>query len=1087
MLLSRVHWVVLATLLFTSEVIAQASSPQPNDWENPKITSIGTERPHATMAIFPDAASTVVGDWAKSPYYASLNGDWKFHWVPKPADRPQHFFETTFDDSAWKTIPVPSNIELQGYGVPIYLNIPYPWGKPDPPHIPHDNNPVGSYRRHFTAPESWAGREVYLHFGGVNSFFYVWINGQKVGLGKGSRTPNEFNVTRFLKPGDNLLAVEVYRWNDGSYLEDQDFWRLSGIFRDVYLWSTDPVHVRDYTVVADLTDGYTNGRLNLSAEISNLGSGDAEVELDAVLLDASGKTVAQLPAKRAKAPAGGQAVVASQCSVEGPKKWSAEDPNLYKLVLTLKRAGGEVIEATACNVGFRKVEIAGGLLLVNGQRILIKGVDRHEHDPDTGHHVSVESMVRDIRLMKQHNINAVRTSHYPNEPAWYDLCDRYGIYLIDEANIESHGLGYDAASLAKKPEWLAAHMDRTQRMVERDKNHPSIIIWSLGNEAGDGPNFVATSGWIKSRDKTRPVQYERALQASHTDIVCPMYAKPQTLAGYVSKPQTRPLIECEYAHAMGNSTGNLWEYWDLFYSKPQLQGGFIWDWVDQGIRTPVPEKLGPDCRKPINPLAEMRTASPPKKTYWAYGGDFGPPGTPSDGNFCCNGLVSPARRPHPGIHQVKKCYQYIHCKPAALENGEVTVTNWYDFTDLADIAEATWRLRADDQVVQEGRVADLALAPHERRTVRIPFAPMAAEPGVEYWLDLVFHLKKDTLWAPAGHEIAWEQFKLPWSAAASSEVPQKPSADAPKLTLAQDDAKATVQGSDFSLVIDKKCGWLVSLKHRGTELIEQPLRPDFWRAPTDNDRGNDMPRRCAVWRNAYRSWKMTGIQIEQADPQTVNVSVKAELPDVSSQYALTYRIGSDGRIVVDAKFTPGGTNLPELPRFGMQMAMPAGFETLTWYGHGPWETYCDRKDAWVSVFRGKVADQYFSDYVEPCESGNKVGVRWVALSDADGTGLLAVSMPLLSVNAMHYTAEELERAKHPYELQSCAPVILNLDWKQMGVGGDDSWGAKPHALYRLMPQPYAYRFCLLPFSKDDGDPKQLAVRCRAAAEGERRP
>jgi beta-galactosidase len=1077
MTLRCLPWMAALALVCAPWAHVQAEDVLANDWENPQITTAGTEAPHATMMIFRDAASAIANDWTRSPYYQSLNGDWKFRWVAKPADRPEDFFQTAFDDSRWKTIPVPSNIELEGYGVPIYVNIPYPF-KADPPHIPHDNNPVGSYRRTFTLHETWAGRQVYLHFAGVNSFFYLWINGQKVGLGKDSRTPNEFNITRYLKPGENLLAAEVYRWNDGSYLEDQDFWRLSGIFRDVYLWSTDPVHVRDYWAVADLTDQYENGRLILSAQIGNLGKKDADVVLEAVLLDDAGQTVATLSPQSAKVSAGKENALNVQCDVKSPKRWSAEYPNLYKLVLTLKRADGEVIEATACNVGFRKVEIKDGLLLVNGQRILIKGVDRHEHDPDSGQHVSVESMIRDIRLMKQHNINAVRTAHYPNEPAWYDLCDRYGIYLIDEANIESHGMGYEEASLANRPEWLAAHMNRTQRMVERDKNHPSIIIWSLGNEAGSGPNFVATAAWIKSRDKTRPVHYERAQLESYTDIVCPMYAKPQEMAAYAAKPQTRPYIQCEYSHAMGNSTGNFTEYWDLFYSKPQLQGGFIWDWVDQGIRAPIPDKFGPGIRNPINPLGDMRTASPPKKTYYAYGGDFGPPGTPSDDNFCCNGLVSPDRNPHPGINEVKKSYQYIQMKPASLEKGEIALTNWYDFTKLADVAEGSWRLRADDEVIEEGCLADFDLAPHESRTIRIPFKPIEAKPGVEYWLDVVFRLKTDTPWASAGHEIAWEQFSLPVKPAATQPKP----ADVASLKLEQDDAQVKIQGRSFALAIDKKQGLIVSLKHRDTELVQSPLRPDFWRAPTDNDRGNDMPRRCAVWRNAHRSWKVTRLDVEQPGPERVDVQVEGILEDAASQYALSYHISGDGRIVVEAQFTPGDKSLPELPRFGMQMTMPAGFETLTWYGCGPWETYCDRKSAWINVFSGKVADQYFRDYVEPCESGNKVDVRWVSLTNADGVGLLAAGLPLLSVNAMHHTADDLQKAKHPFELPQREFVTLNLDWMQMGVGGDDSWGALPHAPYRLMPKPYRYKFCLMPFSTPDGDPKQLAIGCRLAAQ-----
>ncbi len=697
----------LGTLLLAGQGALRAA--QPNDWENPQLLAIGTERPHATMTVYADAESAAAGDREKSPYRLSLNGPWRFHWVGKPADRPRDFFQLDFNDRAWSTIPVPSNIEMQGYGVPIYVNIPYPWERPNPPHIPHDNNPVGSYRRTFTVPASWANREVFLHFDGVNSFFYLWINGRKVGLSKGSRTPAEFNITRYLRPGENLLAAEVYRWNDGSYLEDQDFWRLSGIFRDVYLWSSDRLHVRDFEVLPTLDAQCRDARLKLTAQVRNLGDKETRFTLEAVLLDNAGRPLVRLPLQAARAPAGGEVAVRLDAPVAGPRKWSAEDPYLYRLLLTLRRASGELVEVIPSNVGFRKVEIKDGLLLVNNRRVLFKGVNRHEFDPDTGQYVSVESMLRDIRLMKQHNINAVRTCHYPNAPAWYDLCDRYGIYLIGEANLESHGMGYGAASLAKKPEWLAAHMDRTQRMVERDKNHPSVIIWSLGNEAGDGPNFEATSAWIKHRDPTRPVHYERAEMRPHTDIVCPMYARPKNVAAYAEKHQARPYILCEYAHAMGNSTGNLAEYWDLFYTRPQLQGAFVWDWVDQGLRKAIPADARARYRGP--------QGSTPPTTFWAYGGDFGPPGTPSDDNFCCNGLVSPDRRPHPASTRSKSVTSTSSSSPYAGQRRDSRhqLVRFHHDQRSGRGALAT---AGDDRIVQQGPPTRLgpraAREPHDQ-------------------------------------------------------------------------------------------------------------------------------------------------------------------------------------------------------------------------------------------------------------------------------------------------------------------------------------------------------------------------------------
>lgn len=1240
---------------FTACVLGLLSAPgsgaEINDWENPQLTAVGTESPHATMMIYPDAAAAAAGEPGQSPYYLSLNGPWQFHWVPKPADRPRDFFRPEFDASAWRTIPVPSNIEMQGYGVPIYVNIVYPWGAPNPPHIPHDNNPVGSYRRTFTVPERWAGREVFLHFAGVNSFFYLWVNGQQVGLSKDSRTPAEFNITRYLRPGENLLAAEVYRWNDGSYLEDQDFWRMSGIFRDVYLWSTAPLHIRDFEVVPELDSQYRDAQLKVTAQVRNSGAREAGVTVEAVLSDDTGTVVARLPAQTCTVAAGKEAAVTLQAAVANPRKWSAEYPHLYQLLLTLRRGAEELVEVIPCRVGFRKVEIKDGLLMVNGQRILIKGVNRHEIDPDTGQYVTVESMVRDIHVMKQHNINTVRTCHYPDAPAWYDLCDRYGIYLIDEANIESHGMGYGEASLAKKPEWLAAHMDRTQRMVERDKNHPSVIIWSLGNEAGDGPNFEATSAWIKGRDPTRPVHYERAGTRPHTDIVCPMYARPDHMAAYAEKPQTRPYIQCEYSHAMGNSSGNFQEYWDLFYSKPQLQGGCIWDWVDQGLRKAIPpsyrvtdrgphqltaafrgtpaedgacgtatfpphealQLTGPltleawikpapqktfgtvigkgdtsyslqldregrleffvyrsgqwinvyapppddfvgrwhhvagvydgrqvrllldgrqlaarefagsfDCNdSPLGigvntehagrafagtireariysralsdaelkdpaarkvdglvlwvDLRDVKAGDTPQGTFWAYGGDYGPPGTPSDDNFCCNGLVTPDRRPHPGINQVKKCYQYLQFKPVALDRGQFQVTNWYDFTVIQDIAAGSWRVRADDQLVKEGPLPDLDLAPHESRTLTVPLPAITPEPGAEYWLDIVFRLKHDQPWAKAGHEVAWEQFALPVNAP----LPEPKPATLAPLKLVRQDHAVTVTGRDFAARVDLQRGVLASLTHGATELIHQPLEPHFWRAPIDNDRGNGMPNRCGIWRTAHRSWTVQESRVEQPRPDQVDIVLRGELAAVAAAYEVRYQILGDGRVVVEAQFTPGQKKLPELPRFGMQLALPPGFDTLAWYGQGPYETYCDRRDAWTNIFRGPVADQFFYDYSEPGESGNKVEVRWAAVTNRDGVGLLAVGLPLLSVSALPFTTEDLEGPKHPYEIPRRDFTTLHLDLMQMGVGGDDSWGATPHAPYRLLAKPYRYRFCLCPFSAASGEPKLLARQCRA--------
>jgi len=1059
----------LVTLLAAATRAAEETGqPAPRDWENPELLGVGHEPPHATLVVCPDAVTAqglqgvTNAQRVRSPWYRSLNGQWKYHYSQNPTQRVADFWKSDFNDSGWPTIPVPANVEMEGYGVPIYVNIPYPWPKPQPPLIPDDNPnaTVNAYRHTFDLPADWNGRQIFLTFDGVNSFFYLWINGQRVGLGKGSRTPVEFNVTKFVKPGSNTIAVENFRWSDGSYLEDQDFWRLSGIFRDVYLWSAPAVHVRDFEVQTELDANCRDVVLKIVASLQHFGGPKRRVTLETILLDAENRPVLSAASPKVEVNGAGPREVRLEAPVAQPRKWSAETPYLYQLLLSVKDDGGQSLEVIPCKVGFRKVEIRNGQLLVNNRAVLIKGVDRHEHDPDCGQAITIDSMIRDIEVMKQHNINAVRTSHYPNQPVWYDLCDRLGLYLIDEANIESHGMGYAEKSLAKKPEWLAAHLDRTRRMVERDKNHPSVIIWSLGNEAGDGPNFEATSKWVKQRDPSRPVHYERAELRPHTDIVCPMYPHPDKVAQYASQPQTRPMILCEYAHAMGNSTGDLWSYWNLFYAQPQLQGGFIWDWVDQGLRQPQdPQRDG-----------KFKKVAPGEKFFWAYGGDFGPPGTPSDDNFCCNGLVSPDRQPHPGLLEVKHVYQFIHCKPVDLGQRLVQVKNWYDFTNLKDLVAGSWRLVAEGQTLQEGPLPELDLGPRQIKQLAIPLQPFEPQPGLEYWLELSFKLKHDAAWAKAGHEVAWDAFLLPDRA---------PRAIAPtsaeKLDLTDGQSEAVIRGPKFVATFDKQQGTLRSWKFRDVELIQQPLRPDFWRAPTDNDRGRKNEKSQGVWRQAGPSFDREQFSVQLNPAKTAaTVKVLGRLPAVGALWETLYTLHNTGDLMVSARFLPQKEKLPTLPRLGMQMALPAGFETIRWYGPGPQETYADRKDARVSIYQGTVRQQFFADYSEPGESGNKVDARWIALQNAQGIGLLAVGMPLLGANALHYTADDLQSAKHAWELPQRDFVVLNLDLKQMGVGGDDSWHAWPHTEYQIPCAPYAYQFRLKPFDAAQSDPRDLA-------------
>ncbi|MCC6396231.1 MAG: DUF4981 domain-containing protein, partial [Bacteroidetes bacterium] len=890
------------------------NSPSTPDWMNPEVTGINNEPPHATLMPFNDRASAIRGVREGSPNFLLLNGSWKFSWAAKPADRAVEFFKPGFSVASWKEIQVPGNWQLQGYDIPIYLNLPYPFA-PDPPNIPEDKNPVGSYRRTFTVPPAWSGRQVFLHFDGVESAFYVWVNGERVGLGKDSRTAVEFNISRYLKPGENTLAVEVYRWSDGSYLECQDFWRLSGIFRDVYLYSTPSIHLRDFEFETVLTESFSESRVTVWNRVKNYGTTPAtKPVVEAELLDAAGLPIGKGIVGRAESEyvrAGAEAILPIVFTVSRPKLWSAEDPNLYILLLTLRSQDGTILEHQQCRMGFREVVVCNGQLLVNGKPILIKGVNRHEHDPDRGHYVSMESMIQDIRLMKQHNINTVRTSHYPNTPAWYELCDRYGLYVIDEANIESHGMGYDPdRTLANRPEWLDAHLDRVRRMVERDKNHPSVIIWSMGNEAGDGTNFQAASEWIHRRDPSRPVHYERAGTRPHTDIVCPMYASTTQLLDYVRVKRDRPLIMCEYAHAMGNSVGNLQDYWDVIESHDQLQGGCIWDWVDQGFR-----KTTTDGRQ-----------------FWAYGGDFGEDKT--DGNFCCNGLVLPDREITPKLLEVKKVYQNVGFRAKDLRKGEVEITNKFFFTTLQGFG-ISWQILKDGERIHAGTVPAPDVKPRQSGTLRLPLPTVTQSAGSEYHLVIQVVQSGKTLWAEPNHVIASEQLSLPWATKATpfkAWQSTKPSVDVTPATI-------DVTGKTFSMTFDRATGVISSWVAGGKTVLREGPMPHFWRAPTDNDFGNGMPNRCAPWRRTMQNRTTIGVTADPERNGVVFVRVRQSFPDVHAIVSTSYAVLGSGDVLVESHYMGPDSVLPEMPRFGMRLRLPEEYSRLEWFGRGPHENY----------------------------------------------------------------------------------------------------------------------------------------------------
>jgi len=1052
---------VIFVLAVAVSAAAQAvSGPTGKEWEDPAIFGVGKEAPHAAFIPYPDAAAALKNDKSSSPFYLTLNGPWKFFFVPKPADVPTGFTAPGFDTSAWKEIAVPSNWEFQGYGIPIYLDSDYEWLKageqPDPPHIPHDNNPTGCYKRTFDLPPAWKGMEVFLHFGAVKSAFYVWINGRYAGYSEDAKTPAEWDITRFLKEGTNDIALQVLRWSDGSYLECQDFWRISGIEREVYLCATPKVRIRDFWAKADLAANYKDGFLDVSIDLLDKAGGRSGIQtIEVALYDGEGREVfsERAPIAAAKGKESGIARIAR--NVSAPRLWTAETPNLYAVVLALKNAAGKTIEATSAKVGFRKVEITDGRLLVNGQPVYLKGVNRHEHDPRTAHVISEESMVRDIRLMKQFNINAVRTCHYPDDPRWYELCDEYGLYLIDEANIESHGMGYDEKSLAKQPAWGPAHLDRTIRMVERDKNHPSVIIWSLGNEAGDGINFETTSAWIHGRDPSRPVHYEQAKMKPHTDIICPMYPSVAEVEAFGLKKRTRPMILCEYTHAMGNSNGNLQDYWDVIEKYPNLQGAFVWDWVDQSYEKKSPEGV----------------------TFYGYGGDFSPKEIPNSDDFCCNGLTDSERNPKPALWELKKVYQYIKFRNVTTENGlpALEVRNAFAFRGLENFV-IQWELIADGDAahpVAGGEFRRPSIVPGGTGIFPLQLPAGPQEPGKEYHLNVRAVLAEPEPLLPAGHIAAAEQFEVgivrPAEAAATEAVPT--------VNLTQDAATTTVQGPMFSAAFDKTTGRLTSYIYRGTALIERGPEPDFWRAPTDNDFGNGMPKRAEIWRKAGDNRALDQFIVIRESPSAVRLEARYTLKDVPAAYRVVYRVFGTSDILVSVWFEPQKWGLPEMPRLGMKMALPKALENVKWHGRGPHENYIDRKtSAFVGIYQAKVFETLLP-YVTIQEYGNRTDCRWAAFTDGSGRGLLAVGLPQLDFSALPYTAEDLTQEKrgqkHPYEVPLRDFVALHLDYGQQGVGGEDSWGAREYPQYRLDAKAYAYAFRLRGFAAEE-NPAELA-------------
>lgn len=996
------------------------------EWNDLNVLQVNREAPHATMMVYPTAKAAMKYDRTTSPWFQSLNGEWKFNWVKKPADRPADFYNPEFDVSEWGSIPVPANWEMEGHGLKIYTNIKYPFPM-EPPNAPADWNPVGSYRREFEVSNDWKSRETYIVFDGVQSAFYLWVNGRKVGYSQGSRTPAEFNISKYLQDGKNVLAVEVYRWCDGSYLEDQDFWRLSGIYRDVYLWSTAKSHIRDFTVVTDLDDQYKNAEFTVDVELS--GGGSVEVDL----YDAGGKKVLSHPASR----------------IANPVLWNPENPYLYTALLTLKDIDGSIIEVIPQRVGFRDVEIKNNRFCINGVPVLIKGVNRHEHDPDTGHVVDRAAMVRDIQLLKENNFNAVRTCHYPNMPMWYDLCDEYGIILWDEANIESHGVGYGPECLAKQPEWKAAHLDRIQRMVERDKNHASVVVWSMGNEAGDGENFAACYHWIKENDSSRPVHYERTDYKKgrpNTDICNSMYTPSDKIRKYTEGDDKRPYIIAEYMHAMGNSNGGAKEYWDLFYEDNTAQGGFVWDWMDQGIRTSVPDEF----EQKIGQGAV-------KDTFFAYGGWFeNPAGVYNDGNFCMNGLIDADQNPHPGLYAHKYLQRNVHVLPVDLKVGAFRIHNWFDFTEIGNNVFGSWTVEADGQPIAEGELPNLGIAPHSEQVVTLDLPENVPSLGKDVFITFEFRaLKNYHPLVSEGHLLAWDQFALAGEDTVTTTTKEG------AVAIDESSETITVSGGNFKVVFDKVAGAITSYEVDGQSLIVAAGQPDLSRAQVDNER-RQKPKPDPEWDSVAEKAVVQDVSVVKTEG-VAKVTMRKALPNVQASMVSTYTVLPNAELIIDVTYDFSNTPKKMMSplRVGMEWGIPAAFEHLKWFGRGG-ETYSDRAFEPVGIYEGAV-DEQWTDYSRPQENGNKTGIRWAELTDRKGRGLRVVAEGApLSLSARFYSEETMRDSDYSFQMERSGFIHLNIDAAQSGVGGINSWGSVPLKPYRLRDEVYQYSYRLSP-------------------------
>ena len=1025
-------FILIAFCAITISVGAQTP-----DWENPEIFAINKEDTRATALPYPSEELAIADDYKSSPYYSSLDGMWKFRWVPKVAEVPEGFYNESYNVSGWVDMPVPGNWEFNGYGVAMYVNNGFGF-RARPPLTDREDTPVGAYRRDFNIPDNWDGRRVFIHFEAGTGAMYVWVNGQKVGYTQNAKSPAEFEITQYIRKGKNTLACQEHKYSDGTYLEDQDKWRLGGINRSVYLYSTAQTRILDYFAHPDLDAGYKNGIFSIDITLKNYLTEAKNQSVEVSIVDKAGKRILK-KSQGVNIPAGNTTEIKLSGNVSNPLKWTAETPNLYTMLITLKE-GSKIIESTSHKIGFRKIEIKDGQLLINGKKIYFKGVNLHEFNTNTGNVVTREIMMRNLQLMKELNINAVRTSHYPQPTLWYKLCDEYGIYLVDEANLESHGLGYGPENVSNFPEWKAQHMDRIIRAVERDKNHASVIFWSLGNEASNGKAFFDMYDWAKERDKSRPVQYEQAYQRDrNTDIICHMYPSWANMTRDAAIDLGRPYIMCEYAHAMGNSMGNFQEYWDLMRSSKNMQGGFIWEWYNHGY--PSKDEQG--------------------RFYWAYGGDLNAYNKMNQGNFCMDGIISPDQQYLPHTYIVKKVHQNILFESKNVNSGVVTVINDFKFTDITPQNYTfKWVLLKNGEASAEGTF-DMTIKADTKKDVTLKLPSIDAKAGVEYYLQIFAYSQQETEFLPSGFEVAKGEFAFD-----NNNYFVKQTTNVSTVEMKNEEGRLTVKEGGITYTFSSRDGrfGLMNIAEGNRRIFRELPRMNFWRAPTDNDFGSNDQYNLLLWNAASQNqtYKYKGYE-KVTEGSRVKYEVKPN--GINAKVDLVYTVNNDGSLTIDAKYQSLSDDLPEMMRFGMIMSLPRDVDDFTWYGRGPHENYADRNiDAFMGIWNGKVSEQAF-EYYRPQETGNKTDVRWLTLKDKDGKGVEITGAQPLSVSATNYKPEDLDpgltkKQQHWSDALPLNMTVLCVDLVQRGVAGLNSWGALPLDEYRLTAKEYSYSYTI---------------------------